>query len=100
MESRHSAWSKVTPLLLFSCFCLLVGDVLFGYDTGSFSGILANTVGGHGAIYRIILTQKLGIYQPVWHLQPRDTILLHRLITYITAQLSAIHRQVHRLPAC
>ncbi|CRG92481.1 High-affinity glucose transporter HXT2 [Talaromyces islandicus] len=43
MENRNSAWSRVTPLLLFSCFCLLVGDVLFGYDTGSFSGILANT---------------------------------------------------------
>uniref|UniRef100_A0A0B7KCS7 Major facilitator superfamily (MFS) profile domain-containing protein n=1 Tax=Bionectria ochroleuca TaxID=29856 RepID=A0A0B7KCS7_BIOOC len=29
-------------MLLFSCFCLLVGDVLFGYDTASFGGILAN----------------------------------------------------------
>ncbi|KAL4790587.1 general substrate transporter [Aspergillus venezuelensis] len=31
-----------TPLLLFSCFCLLTGDMLFGYDTGTFSGILGN----------------------------------------------------------
>ncbi len=30
------------PTLLFSCFCLLVGDTLFGFDTASFSGILAN----------------------------------------------------------
>ncbi|KAL1856418.1 hypothetical protein VTK73DRAFT_8293 [Phialemonium thermophilum] len=37
-----TAWSKMTPLLLFSCFCLLTGDVLFGYDTSSFGGILAN----------------------------------------------------------
>ncbi|CAK7199498.1 hypothetical protein SEUCBS139899_002178 [Sporothrix eucalyptigena] len=36
------ARSKTTPLLLFSCFCLLTGDVLFGYDTSSFGGILAN----------------------------------------------------------
>jgi hypothetical protein len=34
----------MTPLLAFSCFCLLVGDMLFGYDTGSFGGILANPV--------------------------------------------------------
>ncbi|KAL4985722.1 general substrate transporter [Aspergillus falconensis] len=31
-----------TPMLLFSCFCLLTGDMLFGYDTGSFGGILGN----------------------------------------------------------
>lgn len=36
--------SLLTPMLLFSCFCLLVGDVLFGYDTASFGGILANPV--------------------------------------------------------
>jgi hypothetical protein len=41
------AWRRLgnmTPLLAFSCFCLLVGDMLFGYDTGSFGGILANPV--------------------------------------------------------
>ncbi|OCT53283.1 sugar transporter [Cladophialophora carrionii] len=37
-----SAWSLVTPMLLYSAFCLLVGDMLFGYDTGSFGGVLAN----------------------------------------------------------
>ncbi|KAJ5377313.1 uncharacterized protein N7496_004722 [Penicillium cataractarum] len=42
MDGSPSAWSMVTPMLLFSCFCLLVGDILFGYDTGSFGGILAN----------------------------------------------------------
>ncbi|KAJ5111378.1 hypothetical protein N7532_001913 [Penicillium argentinense] len=42
MAETNSAWDMVTPMLLFSCFCLLVGDVLFGYDTGSFGGILAN----------------------------------------------------------
>ncbi|OJJ07360.1 hypothetical protein ASPVEDRAFT_56765 [Aspergillus versicolor CBS 583.65] len=31
-----------TPMLLFSCFCLLTGDMLFGFDTGSFGGILGN----------------------------------------------------------
>uniref|UniRef100_A0A8H7N517 Major facilitator superfamily (MFS) profile domain-containing protein n=1 Tax=Bionectria ochroleuca TaxID=29856 RepID=A0A8H7N517_BIOOC len=41
-EKSPSAWASVTPMLLFSCFCLLVGDVLFGYDTASFGGILAN----------------------------------------------------------
>ncbi|KAL4875673.1 general substrate transporter [Aspergillus karnatakaensis] len=42
MASPQSAWSLVTPMLLFSCFCLLTGDMLFGYDTGSFGGILGN----------------------------------------------------------
>ncbi|KAM5341302.1 hypothetical protein ACJ41O_014333 [Fusarium nematophilum] len=42
MASQRSAWSSVSPLLVFSCFCLLVGDMLFGFDTGSFGGILAN----------------------------------------------------------
>ncbi|KAJ5692590.1 hypothetical protein N7462_002013 [Penicillium macrosclerotiorum] len=42
MVNPRSVWSMLTPMLLFSCFCLLVGDVLFGYDTGSFGGILAN----------------------------------------------------------
>ncbi|CAH0057906.1 unnamed protein product [Clonostachys solani] len=41
-EKSRSTWASVTPMLLFSCFCLLVGDVLFGYDTASFGGILAN----------------------------------------------------------
>ena len=39
-----SRWKQVTPRLLFCCFCLLVGDLLFGYDTGSFGGLLANPV--------------------------------------------------------
>lgn len=43
-NNPRSARSVVTPMLLFSCFCLLVGDVLFGYDTSSFGGILANPV--------------------------------------------------------
>ncbi|KAJ9635683.1 uncharacterized protein PV06_08844 [Exophiala oligosperma] len=38
----RSAWAMVTPMLLYSCFCLLVGDFLFGYDTASFGGILGN----------------------------------------------------------
>ncbi|KAI1359355.1 putative sugar transporter [Xylaria arbuscula] len=42
MAKQRSAWSLATPMLLYSCFCLLVGDVLFGYDTASFGGILAN----------------------------------------------------------
>ncbi|CAG9990675.1 unnamed protein product [Clonostachys byssicola] len=41
-EKSRSPWASVTPMLFFSCFCLLVGDVLFGYDTASFGGILAN----------------------------------------------------------
>lgn len=43
-NTPRSPWKSVTPMLLFSCFCLLVGDVLFGYDTASFGGILANPV--------------------------------------------------------
>lgn len=43
-EKPRSAWACVTPMLLFSSFCLLMGDVLFGYDTASFGGILANPV--------------------------------------------------------
>ncbi|KAL2795192.1 general substrate transporter [Aspergillus keveii] len=42
MANQRSAWSMATPMLLFSCFCLLTGDMLFGYDTGSFGGILGN----------------------------------------------------------
>ncbi|KAL4862119.1 general substrate transporter [Aspergillus spectabilis] len=42
MTAPQSARSMVTPMLLFSCFCLLTGDMLFGYDTGSFGGILGN----------------------------------------------------------
>ncbi|KAI1261909.1 putative sugar transporter [Xylariaceae sp. FL1019] len=34
--------SLLTPLLLFSCFSLLVGDLAFGFDTGNFGGILGN----------------------------------------------------------
>ncbi|WVF67472.1 hypothetical protein IAT40_002228 [Kwoniella sp. CBS 6097] len=39
VKSRFAAMS---PMLAFSCFCLLVGDMLFGYDTASFGGVLAN----------------------------------------------------------
>ncbi|KAJ5648791.1 hypothetical protein N7490_005163 [Penicillium lividum] len=42
MESVRSASGMMSPMLFFSCFCLLVGDLLFGYDTGSFGGILGN----------------------------------------------------------
>ncbi|KAL4925284.1 sugar porter family MFS transporter [Aspergillus undulatus] len=42
MANTRLAWSMVTPMLLFSCFCLLTGDMVFGYDTGSFGGILGN----------------------------------------------------------
>ncbi|KAL3476667.1 general substrate transporter [Aspergillus californicus] len=42
MADQRSSRSMVTPMLLFSCFCLLTGDMLFGYDTGSFGGILGN----------------------------------------------------------
>ncbi|ETS85092.1 hypothetical protein PFICI_03117 [Pestalotiopsis fici W106-1] len=42
MAATQSAWAMVTPMLLFSSFCLLTGDLLFGYDTESFGGILAN----------------------------------------------------------
>lgn len=44
LANKVSAWAVVTPLLIFSCFSLLVGDMLFGYDTASFGGILANPV--------------------------------------------------------
>lgn len=43
-KSRGSRFA-MTPLLAFSCFALLVGDLLFGYDTASFGGLLANPVG-------------------------------------------------------
>lgn len=42
MANSTSRWSKVTPMLLFSCFCLLTGEMLFGYDAGSYGGLLAN----------------------------------------------------------
>ncbi|KAJ5775487.1 uncharacterized protein N7511_000498 [Penicillium nucicola] len=42
MEGPRSAPGMMSPMLFFSCFCLLVGDMLFGFDTGSFGGILGN----------------------------------------------------------
>ncbi|UKZ91691.1 uncharacterized protein TrAFT101_006663 [Trichoderma asperellum] len=51
----RSAWAMATPMLLFSCFCLLVGDMLFGFDTASFGGILSNP----GFI------RQFGAYNPV-----------------------------------
>ncbi|KAF5026819.1 hypothetical protein F66182_1103 [Fusarium sp. NRRL 66182] len=42
MANQRVAWASLSPMLVFSCFCLLVGDMLFGFDTGSFGGILAN----------------------------------------------------------
>ncbi|CAG2018187.1 unnamed protein product [Fusarium graminearum] len=42
MATHRSAWGSISPLLIFSCSCLLVGDMFFGFDTGSFGGILAN----------------------------------------------------------
>ncbi|RSH92483.1 hypothetical protein EHS25_008899 [Saitozyma podzolica] len=55
------AWRRLgnmTPLLAFSCFCLLVGDMLFGYDTGSFGGILANP----GFINQFGIANAKGVY--------------------------------------
>lgn len=51
MSITRAAWAQVTPMLVFSCFCLLVGDLLFGYDTGSFGGMLANEVSIDGPRY-------------------------------------------------
>ncbi|GKZ43701.1 hypothetical protein AbraIFM66951_005177 [Aspergillus brasiliensis] len=42
MATKMLSRPMMTPMLLFSCFCLLIGDMLFGFDTGSFSGILGN----------------------------------------------------------
>lgn len=39
-------FAAMTPMLLYSTFCLLLGDMLFGYDTASFGGILGNPVSG------------------------------------------------------
>ncbi|CAK7199019.1 hypothetical protein SEUCBS139899_001687 [Sporothrix eucalyptigena] len=40
MAGRRAALRMASPMLVFSCFCLLVGDMLFGYDTGSYAGTL------------------------------------------------------------
>lgn len=45
---KENVWRRVSPMLAYACFCLLVGDVLFGYDTASFGGILANPVSSTG----------------------------------------------------
>ncbi|KAI0470779.1 putative sugar transporter [Xylariaceae sp. FL0804] len=43
MSSRSFSKTKsLTPFLMFSCFCMLAGDLLIGFDTGSFGGMLAN----------------------------------------------------------
>lgn len=43
MANLRASMASISPILIFSCFSLLVGDMLFGYDTASFGGILANT---------------------------------------------------------
>ncbi|PCG91079.1 Major facilitator superfamily domain, general substrate transporter [Penicillium occitanis (nom. inval.)] len=43
MTNLRGSMASISPILIFSCFSLLVGDMLFGYDTASFGGILANT---------------------------------------------------------
>ncbi|KAL3459666.1 general substrate transporter [Aspergillus heterothallicus] len=56
MANPRSAWSMATPMLLFSCFCLLTGDMLFGYDTGSFGEITAaDTEPGTGRLAQFIV---------------------------------------------
>lgn len=42
MASSYNMTTKWTPLRLFSCFRLLVSDLLFSNDTISFGGLLAN----------------------------------------------------------
>ncbi|OAA61970.1 Sugar/inositol transporter [Niveomyces insectorum RCEF 264] len=55
--SISSIFAKMTPMLIFSCFCLLTGDMLFGYDTASFGGILANPG----------FVNQFGSYNPATH---------------------------------
>lgn len=66
LAKPRSAWSLVTPMLLFSCFCLLVGDMLFGYDTASFGGILANPVSDPLQLNRMQLNLSVGVHNAVW----------------------------------
>ncbi|KAJ5983457.1 hypothetical protein N7481_005556 [Penicillium waksmanii] len=54
MTTLRSFRSMAAPMLLFSCFCLLTGDMLFGFDTGSFGGILGNPG----------FVNQFGTYQP------------------------------------
>ncbi|CAI7582333.1 unnamed protein product [Penicillium crustosum] len=54
MTTLRSFRSTAAPMLLFSCFCLLTGDMLFGFDTGSFGGILGNPG----------FVNQFGTYQP------------------------------------
>ena len=68
----HPIIRHMTPWLAFSCFCLLLGDMSYGFDTNSFGGILANPVSsacssGYGMLF--ISTSSLscpGLHQPVW----------------------------------
>ncbi|CAG8282028.1 unnamed protein product [Penicillium salamii] len=55
--TASSSSAMATPMLLFSCFCLLTGDMLFGFDTGSFGGILGNPG----------FVNQFGIFQPDTH---------------------------------
>ena len=90
-------------MLLFSCFCLLVGDMLFGYDTASFGGILANPVSDFlslsfiDGLVIVGLTLLLGVRKTIWHVPSSYRQVCVRLPPHLTVVLSCIYWQVYRV---
>lgn len=96
----------MTPMLLFSSFCLLVGDMLFGFDTASFGGILANPgfirqFGSYNAKTRVYAIDSLhtsllsslafiGKFVGCFAAGPAIERFGHRILFFITAVVSAI----------
>lgn len=101
----------VTPMLLFSSFCLLVGDMLFGFDTASFGGILVNPVSQQN-LCLIVSTQIpigpvlnlcdifVGVHQAIWLVQRKDSGVRYRLSAHFASLLSCLHRKVRRVFRC
>lgn len=61
---------------------MLAGDMLFGYDTGSFSGILANPVSFPSSAQpvdrsRELIKRIIGLREAIWSLQRIDGKVRH-----------------------
>ena len=87
-------WAKMSPKVIFCCFSLLVGDALFGYDTGSFGGILGNPVSPcvtHHNRCPHSRTGEIGVRQQLWHSECRRQIQICTH-TDVTSLVASIHR--------
>lgn len=95
---------SISLMLVFSCFSLLVGDMLFGYDTGSFGGILANSV---SILLRSLYSQNEahvpfypGLPEPIWNIQRQNKDLRFDFNSYVSSIITCLYWQMDRLHRC